>query len=257
MLQKFFNIIEKSFVLVRRNIKLILSIAALDVFFIYLYSFISSYFKENIFSSIAKVTPDLVQKAKSGISLINYFWQSNVRSEIIINGLLLIISVYLLYALFQGTTWALAHKITGKKVGFGKYLTYFAKVNTLWLVLFLTFLLVDLYLTIDAKLSGRTGLQTSIIPAYANIAFFFAILYFALNSYVTPSLKKSFLVGWKRKQELIPRFLFILVIYLVIDFIINNLWKLNQTFALVIGFILVFLALAWMRIFIILSLETN
>ncbi|MBW2985765.1 hypothetical protein KY333_00115 [Candidatus Woesearchaeota archaeon] len=165
--------------------------------------------------------------------------------------LLLAVTVYLIYCIFQALNWKIALQLTGKKISYLDYLKKFLVINIIWFIIFILYYL--LVLAVDV----RTVLITTITQAEPSsvlniILTFYLILlaYFAAISYATLSVKKSWQTGTKKIKQLFPSILMIAAYVLLLNIITGLLITYNPILGLILGAILLIPAFTIGRIYI-------
>ena len=159
----------------------------------------------------------------------------------------LFIIMYIIYNTFHGTTWWMATRIAGKNYKYRHYMLGFAKINILWLAFY------ALYKLLDVIVSVRYIIIEKISPGAPNIAGKIVLalgLFLLITAFISyPLLKKSTLFKTPLKTS-IPLIIISGSIYLAIQFILNNISKLNVNAALITGLLLLFPAITLIRVYV-------
>lgn len=161
---------------------------------------------------------------------------------------LFFIVLYFIYIIFQGTSWWLSLNLTGKKKQFNEYLTGFAKLNLLWLVVLLV------YAAIKLSVDVRHVVVKTIVPTATNIlggtvltvGLLAAII--AIFSYPTLNPKTIFRIPFKTTARVT---ILCSGIFIVIYLLLLQLAKTNQNLGLLASVFILFPLLAYLRLHII------
>ncbi len=222
----------------------------LDVVFLFVLGFISGFFYPQIQQKLEALWALAFPKMQQGYGLLKILFFEDViqhTEDLALLLLALIIILYFVYVLFQGTNWWIAQNISKRKIFWKEYLKYFAKINLLWFALLIIYNILDVVNSLWMKFLS----QTSISVSWSNVlldAFLVFIIYSALTSYSAKGIKQAFLSI--SKVNTILTFFSIIIIFLVLQFIIINAELLNPTLGLIIGILLFFPAIIWSRVYI-------
>ncbi len=172
------------------------------------------------------------------------------------NLLLLAISIFLAYSLFQGASWLISYKISGEKIGVVDFFSKFAKQSALYLAF--TYLAIVMFYVANFFSYQRTGnIDFSIDfsnPANILLFAFFAIIgYFALinHSSIAKTAKESFSIGLKNFRFLFPIFLVLLAILLALNYLVFLSSGINKWLMFVLGILIIMPLFSFARIFFI------
>ncbi|MBW2973780.1 hypothetical protein KY346_05270 [Candidatus Woesearchaeota archaeon] len=170
--------------------------------------------------------------------------------------LILGITVYLLYCLFQAFNWKIALQLTGKKIKYMDYLKKFLRVNIIWFLLFVLYYVLGFVIEIR-KILITTITQAEPSGALNIILTFLLILiaYFAVISYVKLSVRKSLYIGKSRIRQLLPSVLIFAIYLLALQMLITYLFTINFSLAVILGLLLFIPALTIARIYITLIIQ--
>jgi len=154
--------------------------------------------------------------------------------------------LYVLYVAFHGTTWWLATRIAGGKAAFRKYFLGFASLNLIWIGLFM------IWFAFKTILDLRHSIIKVLIPTVPDIAggmMLIVLAFLLINAFVSyPRLKRNelFKIPWKTSAALI---ILCLSIFLTGQFINQQIARLHYDAGLIIGLIVMFPLLSYIRIY--------
>ncbi len=170
---------------------------------------------------------------------------------------LLLISIFLLWCIFQGLNWMITNNIINKsKIKFKNFLKLNV-ISLLWMIIIIIFFkLFNTGLVEGLTQQEKTGAGIMIIVFFLIIFYFLSINYslFLLSSKLKESIKKSFFIGIVKFYKISPVFLLIFLIFILSSAVFNVLISLFWGFGL-IGLLVFFILISWSRFFILLSLE--
>lgn len=239
---------------------------AIDFAFFVTFSLIFSafFFKiSNLLNTIKQIIPqmgsnisaDTIPSADTVSALVsqsNVFMQ-NFRSLMFLV-ILLAIAVYLLWCVFQGTSWWLTHRHVGKKMTLFNYLGKFSLFSLIWFIAFVAvaFAITELsgYLTIGSvELISTNALMYILGIVFMIILYFSFISYTLLHHNIIEIFKGIFHVGVRKAYITVPLFLFaILKTYIL--FRILMLLGLDLFYTVLLGIIIFIPVMIWSRILI-------
>ncbi len=219
-------------------------VPVIDLLFLFVFFIIYNFFFEKIMDRI------ISNQQQMNSLIINIgFW---------IFGL--VVLSYLLYCIFQGLVWFIAHKVLKEKTNFKEYIKRFFAVNILWCISFI----------IIAYFYVKAVILTQVLRSPSNLVMvgtFSAILlvvlcYFAFISYALikkhrfiESIKKSFSLGIKEFSTIIPMYVLLILGFALIDVLLRLLFMISTTLMIVVGIILIFPFIAYARLVIISVVE--
>lgn len=244
----------KSFNLLKKEWKLSLLSCIIDGFFIFMLGIISGFLYDPIKQKLEVIITISFPKIQQGYALMKIIFLEEVfphTKDLAWLLLALIFAFYIVYVLFQGANWWIAHKISGEKYNLRRYLICFAKVNILWLALFIVYNVLDVINSLRNQFLAKTIQEANLWSNIVLSVVLIIIIYAALLSYAKQEFKQKF-NGLLRLNN-ISTFAVIAAILLILQFILINLEKINQTAGLIIGAILLFPIITWTRIYIIIS----
>jgi hypothetical protein len=175
-------------------------------------------------------------------------------SHILILILMLASAVYLLWCIFQGTSWWLTHRHVGKKVPFMHYIGKFSLFSLVWIILFVIFT------SLITKISGiftigsvelmSTDTMISLIVIFSFVLLYFAFISFALlHKGLIEIIKGAFHIGVKKALITVPIFFYIILkTYILFKLLI--LLGLDVFWTVILGVIVFVPVLIWSRILI-------
>jgi hypothetical protein len=258
------NYFSDSFRLIKKNPSYFITPFFIDLGFIFVFFSVYHFFFSRImdnfinllmmtgetFQGLAQENPEsvlLMQQMNS--SMANIFWW--------IMGL--VISIYLIYSIFQSASWFFAGKIINKKLNCN-YIKKFFAVNIIWhiiLVLILFFYIRSFILTNVFKASSSLS--------YVRPASFMLIIilsYLSLISYALitklnfkKSVKECFIIGFKRFFNLLPFIIIFIIIFWIIDLILKLIFLLSPVIMFIAGLIIIPLIINYFRIVLISTIK--
>jgi hypothetical protein len=246
-----------------KNKKLFLLSVFFDILFFFVYGFATApiYLKlmENV-NVIGSYAGEAVKTAtRESQSMLNALSSETIApyfNNIILLLLILAVTVYLIYCIFQALNWKIALQLTGKKTRYLDYLKKFLLLNILWFILFMLYYTLGFFVDIRKILISTLTQTTPSSALNVVLAFYFIfIAYFAVISYVKLSLKKSISTGMRKLKQLLPSILLIAVFLLALDIIIKLLASLNPILAIIVGLIILLPAMTIARIYISLTIQ--
>lgn len=247
----------------RKNPLLFLYSLLLDMFFLFTYGLLTT----PIFSKltehtilIASLVSSQLQAQRTNKSLIDLLFSPTIAPfvyQFFLLLLLLIALVYVLYCLFQGASWKFAHQIAGNKWEWNKHLITFAKTNLFWLIILCMYSVIDLVLKIRQTilLTSNQQYNPSIVGVVFGTILMLTIFYFVLLSYGAGSIKKAWTAGIKGWKQTLPAFLFIIILFTIIDRILFFASTWRPEVAYVLGIVLFLPALTWTKVYIVYIVE--
>ena len=250
----------KSFYILNNNPRCIIFSLIFDLLFFVIYGVVSLAIfniitdKANILLQIASSNKDSInQLIAEGKNLFQAMMlQPGFTSSfkaILLLSLILMVSIYLIYCIFQSLNWRIARNLTGSKFRVSEFMKSFFKINILWFVLFYLGLFFERIIGIVLILSSKkqdTGVIALIIAVL--IAYFAFISYALLGK--KGAIKQSFVKGFKDFLIFIPMYFIIALMFFIINYVLLFAQQTNYIFMVVLGFLLFLPALAWARVFI-------
>jgi hypothetical protein len=172
--------------------------------------------------------------------------------------LLLAITIYIVFSVFQGYAWRMSLKITGRKMSYYKFFRQFVLLSILWLVLFYSQRIFVVFISIISTVAEKIYYSSpSFMLDYLALGFLLAIAYFALISYslvgrypLWKIIKKSFYFGVKKAVYFLPMYLLLLILFWIISQLIGLAGGVSSALFWIVGFALVFPCLAFSRIYL-------
>ncbi len=167
-------------------------------------------------------------------------------------GLLLLLAavVFVLFWLFQGTAWWLAHGIAGKRHKWRQFLVSFGKVTSVWFLLYVVWYAIDLVLDLRGLLVEKATGQPAAGAGIVMFVILSLLVYFALLSCALLSVRKSLSVGARRVLGILPAMIVVLAHFLAGNFVVRLLGQLHSAVMFVGGVVLLVALLAWTRVYI-------
>ena len=256
-----------SYKAIKKNPVYLAIMPVIDVFFLFVFFVVYPFFFENIMDRIISLLM-LTGKAFQGItqneiSLNILANQQQMNSLIISIGfwiLGLAVLAYLLYCIFQGASWFIAHKIFKTKTNFKEYIKRFFAVNFIWYVIILIIAYFYVKAVIYTKVLripsnlGTVGIFSLVILI---ILSYFAFISYALikkHGFID-SIKKSFSFGIKEFSTIVPMYVLLILGFALIEVLLRLLFMINTILMIVVGMILIFPFIAYARLVIISVIE--
>jgi len=252
---------------IKKNPLYLAIVPVIDIFFLFVFFIVYPFFFENIMDRIISLLM-LTGKALQGLTQteisLNILSNQQQMNSLIINigfwifGL--VVLSYLLYCIFQGLVWFIAHKVLKEKTNFKEYIKRFFAVNILWCISFI----------IIAYFYVKAVILTQVLRSPSNLVMvgtFSAILlvvlcYFAFISYALikkhrfiESIKKSFSLGTKEFPTIASMYILLILGFALIDGFLRLLFMINTTLMIIVGIILIFPFIAYARLVIISVVE--
>jgi len=257
---KFIKDLKKSGVALNKNKPLLLFGSLVDMVFFIIYGFLTSPFFFTIVTNVNTIGTiiqqraiDFTRSAANNPSIINLLFTDptlkGLTQELLLAYLLLGLLTYVLYVAFQGFNWNLARVINGHKKELGKYFKGFWKVNIVWFLLFVVYHFMDLIASLRQTVaSGSVVLSpTNTLGIIAKV-FLVIVVYFALISYNTLSVKSAFRDGFKKAKVYLPKYIVIALVFILINYIIIIIPDLITSF--IVGIVLFLPSLTWARTYL-------
>lgn len=263
MKNKELSILRQAFRIALKNKKWVLLSSLMDLLFFFAYGFATAPIYRKLveyINVIGSFAGEAIQTAtRESRSMSTILLDPAIKSyfyDMVWLLIILLITVYVLYCLFQAFNWKIALQLTGKKIKYLDYLKKFAMINIIWFVLFVAYYLLGFAIDIrKAIISAVMQISPSSMLNILLTFFLIIIAYFAVISYVKISLKKSFFIGKSKIRQLLPSILIIAIYILVLNIILALLTQVNVILAIVLGLILFIPAITLARIYISLIIQ--
>ena len=224
--------------------------AFVDALFFVAYGFFTTPISDRIAMQsilIANEISQLLAEGKAGI--LKLLFQEPLlpmTGKLIILMLLLFVITYIVYVIFQGTSWYLAGFIAQQKLSYRKYLLGFARVNLIWIACYIVYKLVDIILGL------RFVIIKQFVPDATNVAgnilfgLFVVVIIAACLSYARLEALTIFKTPLK---IMLPLLALSFIIYLNAQFVINLISKLNSDLGFIAGLIILFPVIIFIKIY--------
>ncbi len=226
----------------------------IDLLFILSYGFLVDFF----ISNIKEKAVALIETGKSLLysgGLIKGLMSNNETLAIILNVLGLMVVMYVQYCIFQGLAWRFSKKFVNEKVHYFTYIKKFFLINILWFVFFFVIEIADYARRLLIYLRGLDF--TTNFFSILLLFLLFVVIYFAFISYaliskykVMQSIKRCFSLGIKKIKLFLLVHLIIFVVFLIINYLLSLVYKINFTLMIILGLILVSPSFTWARVFL-------
>lgn len=273
----FIDNLAVSIKLIRKHLKLLPIIAALDFVFLFLFGIESNFILKLASGSIAAVYetaanlgPQLMLAISEGTYPLSFFLSNEVISanlkSIMLFSLLFLAVTYLLWISINSFSWKLCYEFLNEKLNFKKYFKKFSILSLIWLIIFAVTLIIIVFLILIILLNPDPILSSAILQQISEainiILVYFALISFSLFPYlsVKKNLAKTFSLGIKKILTFILVFAIICLVLYINFQITYLLFKLISTTSAVvlalitlIRFIIAAPFLTWARIYLILT----
>lgn len=161
--------------------------------------------------------------------------------------LLLAVTIFVLYCILHGFCWFMAIYLAGKKTSWKKHMIGFARVNLLWFGLFVAWFATDAIFDLRRLVVEKASGQPDMTSAVVLYVVLLAIIYLALLSYPSLSIKSAFS---RNITAAFPAIVLVIIHFLAGNLVVTWLGQLNQTLMFVAGAIILFVLMAWARLYI-------
>jgi len=235
--------------LIKNNLLLFATAIIVDITFFIAYGFYTARIIDKIIAHATLITNKLsVIMAEQPTGLLKHLFDADIKPITIKLGLLIILLfaiTYVIYCIFQGTSWWFTTKIAGKKDTYRDYLLGFARINLIWMAGYI------IYKILDFTLSLRFVLLQKIIENTTNTGgkiLFAAALLLGITAFFSyPTLKTGTLFKTPLKKSL-PILLAGAAFYIAIQILLPQINKINTQAALIIGTALLFTTINFIKI---------
>ncbi|MBU4493630.1 MAG: hypothetical protein KKA61_04625 [Nanoarchaeota archaeon] len=235
----------------------------IDLFFLFVFFIIYYFFFENIINriiSLLMLTGETLQGLTQTDIALNFLSNQQQMNSLIINigfwifGLAVL--TYLLYCIFQGASWFIAHKMFKIKTKPADYIKRFFAVNFVWYLM----VVIIIYFYVKAVIYTqvlRNQSNLGVISTFS-VILLMVICYFAFISYVLikkhgfiDSIKGSFSLGIKEFLTIASMYILFILGFALIDVLLRLLFMISTTLMVIVGIILIFPFIAYARLVII------
>jgi hypothetical protein len=255
------NYFSDSFILIKKNPLHFFIPVLIDITFIFAFFFVYHFFLSKImnnFFSLLMMTGNSLQGIieESPESVLLMHQMNSAITAIILWVMGLIISIYFIYSIFQSASWFFAGKFVHKKLILKQYIKRFFAVNIVWHIIFtiiIYFYVRSVILTDIFKVSS----SLSIVKPLSFILIIF-LVYFALISYslitklnFKQSIKRCFVIGFKKLFSLLPFFVVFALSFFIIDLILRLIFLISDIVMLIAGFIIIMPIATYIKVILI------
>lgn len=256
-----------SYKAIRKNPSYIVLPFFIDLLFLFVFFIAYNFFLGNIMNKVISLLM-LTGKALQGltqtdISLNVLSNQQQMNSLIISIGFWiggLAVLIYVIYCLFQGINWFIAHKMFKIKTKPVDYIKRFFAVNFVWYII----VMIISYFYVKAVIYTqvlRTPSNLGTVNIFSAILLI-VICYFAFVSYALikkygfiDSIKKSFSLATKEFSTIASMYTLFILAFFLIDIILKLIFMISTALMIIVGIILIFPVIAYMRLVIISIVE--
>lgn len=192
------------------------------------------------FSGLAGRAPELLQDAVQGNSA---FPLNAALLKLALLYLTLLITIYVVYTLFQGLAWGFAARASRAEISPFAYLKRFARANLLWVPLYGILHLLSLLSDFQASVSARMGIaQPKALLVFIMVSTLL-LLYFAVSDYAlltrTPGQWRRITGAFRMLPRMLPLLLFLGLIFFAINAILTWIFTVHPIAGIVGGLVLV------------------
>lgn len=214
----------------------------IDAFFFIAYGFLTTPVLDRIVAQSVLITNELGKAWAAGptAGLLKLLILDPIKpltgKLLILLGILFIVT-FLVWVIFQGSSWYFCRHLAKKPVSYKKYLLGFARINLIWIAAYI------LYKLLDAIIGLRFVLIKKFEPAAINIlgtaldALFVLLIITALYSY--PSLRELALFR-KKITHTLTHLALCATLYFASTFIINQIAKIHLEAGFIAGVVILF-----------------
>ncbi len=236
--------------LIQKNFFLFITAIIVDVTFFIAYGFFTAPITNKIIEHAALITNKLsIIMAEQPTGILKHLFDPEIQPITIKLGLLItlmFIVTYIIYCIFQGTSWWITTLITKKGYKYHKYLQGFAKINLYWMLGYIIYKILDVIISVKFVVLQKITENAINIEGKILFAGLLLLGITALFSY--PTLKAGTLYRTPLRKSL-PILFISAIAYIAIQFIIQYLGKINIHAALITGAILIFTAANYIKIY--------
>ena len=189
---------------------------------------------QSLLDSSSAIVGDVLNETTMALMLGHQNELMTLQSALIKLAYLLLLSVCLLWMLFQGQSWRFVSNMAGKKINYFKFFGRFTTLSAVWLILasvISVFLFKTLFSMQMEFHQVKIGLETlTSIVFYALVAYFMFISYALVPKYnIKTVFQKTFKIGTKHFLPLITMFFMLTVGFFIIDLILKAVGTSNIT----------------------------
>lgn len=257
--------------------KLVLASSGIDIVFILIFGQVFGYLNfrvmvhlDNLLQIVGDETGGIANSLMGASPLSTADFAANPLfvenlSKIFYNIMLIVVSVYILFVLFQGANWYIAYLISEKsgKKEKGKHLLPFKRFalnffleSMLFYIIFVIFAIVFVKFYMSIGLATGTFSKVPYVKGVAK-AFLVVLIYFALLTFasakrsVFKNIKSGLLAGTRRILTTGPSIAFLFILFVVIDLVLRALFNLSFMLAIPLGIIILMPVFAFSRVLLI------
>ena len=265
------NILIKGFAdsyrAIRKNPSCIVIPFFIDLFFLFVFFIAYDFFLGNIMNkviSLLMLTGESLQGLTQANVALNVLSNQQQMNSLIINigfwiGGLAVLT-YAIYCISQGINWFIAHKMFKIKTKPAEYVKRFFTLNFVWYLI----VMIIIYFYVKAVIYTqvlRTPSNLGTVSVFS-LMLVAVICYFAFISYALikkygfiDSIKKSFSLATKEFSTIACMYILFILGFVLIDIILKLIFIISTTLMIIVGIILIFPVIAYMRLVIISVVE--
>ncbi len=254
-----FSVIKESFLVSKNAMLVILCTVLLDILFLLAFGFTTSFFVDSILDSSILASQKMAALMQTGevTSVLGLFTHSSVlplTGYVALLMLLLALVIFVTYVIVGCLPWFVLLR-TMTKIRFSSFVKRFALVNVLWFlilyVLFVVNLLVDMVVRLSAVISQERPSSYWSVIMYVLCA---GVLYIALPSYATGSVKSAYSYVRTQWRMWLPLFALMLLVLVLAQLVVVRVDSVNVIAGLIVG-VLTLPLFSWARIVVLLGVK--
>jgi len=144
--------LAQTITLIKKNAFLYAIAAIIDALFFFAYGFFTTFISDSITAHSALISNKLSELlAQKKLGILKLLFQDPLRpltGKLILLILLFFALSFIVYTIFQATSWWIARTIAGKKENRAHFFLTFVKLNLLWFGLYVFYRLANLFLSL-------------------------------------------------------------------------------------------------------------
>jgi len=252
---------------IRKNPSYIVVPFFIDLLFLFVFFIVYNFFLGNIMKkviSLLMLTGESLQGLTQANVALNVLSNQQQMNSLIINigfwiGGLAVLT-YAIYCISQGINWFIAHKMFKIKTKPAEYVKRFFTLNFVWYLI----VMIIIYFYVKAVIYTqvlRTPSNLGTVSVFS-LMLVAVICYFAFISYALikkygfiDSIKKSFSLATKEFSTIACMYILFILGFVLIDIILKLIFIISTTLMIIVGIILIFPVIAYMRLVIISVVE--
>jgi|GEM_PF-4872334 len=210
------------------------------------------FFWSKILDSIYSIAQFISQDSSLLVGISNNpIFQPHI-AQIIKYSVLLALTVYLLYAILHGLAWFYAsRKILHHRISFWGYFGKFALFSLFYFALMTAAIVFSLNYSFSTLFSHETANTIVLVVVLLVIIYFMLISYgLLLRHSIGQTFRRTFLLGVKKAHYALAMFVPLIILFALLDIILNFAAKLPTKLYLSAGLVLLCLCLVYTAVYI-------